>query len=94
MNRNLGFSKEDREENVRRVAEVAKLFSDGGVITLCSFVSPFEEDRQTARRLHEEANLPFFEIFVDAPLRVCEARDVKVRNKLKKVSKSELVKIN
>ncbi|XP_033207754.1 bifunctional 3'-phosphoadenosine 5'-phosphosulfate synthase isoform X2 [Belonocnema kinseyi] len=77
LNRNLGFSKEDREENVRRVAEVAKLFSDSGVITLCSFVSPFEEDRQIARRLHEDSNLPFFEIFVDAPLRVCEARDVK-----------------
>lgn len=77
LNRNLSFSKEDREENVRRVAEVAKLFADGGVVALCSFVSPFEDDRRTARRIHEEAGLPFFEVFVDAPLRVCEARDVK-----------------
>ncbi|XP_015605937.1 bifunctional 3'-phosphoadenosine 5'-phosphosulfate synthase isoform X3 [Cephus cinctus] len=77
LNRNLGFSKEDREENIRRVAEVAKLFADSGVITLCSFVSPFEEDRQMAKRIHKEAALPFFEIFVDTPLNVCEARDVK-----------------
>ncbi|KAK2582921.1 hypothetical protein KPH14_008987 [Odynerus spinipes] len=77
LNRNLGFSKEDREENVRRVAEVAKLFADGGVITLCSFVSPFEEDRRMARKIHEDSGLPFFEIFVDASLKVCEARDVK-----------------
>lgn len=77
LNRNLGFSKADREENIRRVAEVAKLFSDAGMITLCSFVSPFEEDRQIAKRIHDEANLPFLEIFVDTPLNVCEARDVK-----------------
>lgn len=77
LNKNLGFSKEDREENVRRVAEVAKLFADSGHVTLCSFVSPFEEDRRIARKIHAEAGLPFFEVFVDAPLRVCEARDVK-----------------
>ncbi|XP_035729598.1 bifunctional 3'-phosphoadenosine 5'-phosphosulfate synthase 2-like isoform X1 [Vespa mandarinia] len=77
LNRNLGFSKEDREENVRRVAEVAKLFADGGVITLCSFVSPFEEDRRMARKIHEDSELPFFEIFVNASLKICEARDVK-----------------
>ncbi|KAI4488440.1 hypothetical protein M0802_011613 [Mischocyttarus mexicanus] len=77
LNRNLGFSKEDREENVRRVAEVAKLFADGGVITLCSFVSPFEEDRRMARKIHENSELPFFEIFVDASLKTCETRDVK-----------------
>ncbi|XP_012285069.1 bifunctional 3'-phosphoadenosine 5'-phosphosulfate synthase isoform X2 [Orussus abietinus] len=77
LNRNLGFGKEDREENVRRVAEVAKLFADSGLIALCSFVSPFEADRKMARRIHEEAGLPFFEVFVDAPLDVCEARDVK-----------------
>lgn len=77
LNKNLGFSKEDREENIRRVAEVAKLFADSGVIALCSFVSPFEEDRKMARRIHSESDLPFFEIFVDTPLKVCEARDVK-----------------
>ncbi|KAL0102253.1 hypothetical protein PUN28_018651 [Cardiocondyla obscurior] len=77
LNCNLGFSKEDREENVRRVAEVARLFADAGIITLCSFVSPFAVDRKMAREIHENANLPFFEIFVDASLQVCEARDVK-----------------
>lgn len=77
LNCNLGFSKEDREENVRRVAEVAKLFADAGIIALCSFVSPFAEDRKMAREIHESANLPFFEIFIDASLQVCEARDVK-----------------
>lgn len=77
LNRNLGFNKEDREENVRRVAEVAKLFADAGIITLCSFVSPFAADRKIAREIHENATLPFFEIFIDASLQVCEARDVK-----------------
>ncbi|XP_071645529.1 bifunctional 3'-phosphoadenosine 5'-phosphosulfate synthase-like isoform X1 [Temnothorax longispinosus] len=77
LNRNLGFSKEDREENVRRVAEVARLFADAGIVALCSFVSPFAEDRKIAREIHENANLPFYEIFVDASLQVCEARDVK-----------------
>ncbi|XP_032680945.1 bifunctional 3'-phosphoadenosine 5'-phosphosulfate synthase-like [Odontomachus brunneus] len=77
LNRNLGFSKEDREENVRRVAEVARLFADAGVIALCSFVSPFAADRQMAREIHENADLPFFEVFVKASLQVCESRDVK-----------------
>ncbi|KYN18830.1 PREDICTED: bifunctional 3'-phosphoadenosine 5'-phosphosulfate synthase-like [Trachymyrmex cornetzi] len=77
LNRNLGFSKEDREENVRRVAEVARLFADAGIIALCSFVSPFAMDREMARQIHENANLPFFEIFIDASLQVCETRDVK-----------------
>lgn len=77
LNKNLGFSKEDREENIRRVAEVAKLFADSGTITLCSFVSPFAEDRLMARKIHEQAELPFFEIFVDTPLSICEQRDVK-----------------
>ncbi|XP_014476620.1 PREDICTED: bifunctional 3'-phosphoadenosine 5'-phosphosulfate synthase-like [Dinoponera quadriceps] len=77
LNRNLGFSKEDREENVRRVAEVARLFADGGVIALCSFVSPFATDRRMAREIHEKADLPFFEVFVEASLQVCESRDVK-----------------
>lgn len=77
LNRNLGFSKEDRKENIRRVAEVAKLFADSGQICLCSFVSPFEEDRQMARQIHREYDLAFFEVFVDTPLEVCEARDTK-----------------
>ncbi|EZA50411.1 Bifunctional 3'-phosphoadenosine 5'-phosphosulfate synthase, partial [Ooceraea biroi] len=77
LNRNLGFSKEDREENVRRVAEVARLFADAGIVVLCSFVSPFAADRRLAREIHEKADLPFFEVFVEASLQVCEARDVK-----------------
>lgn len=77
LNCNLGFSKEDRTENIRRVAEVAKLFADSGQICLCSFVSPFEEDRRMARRVHKDFDLPFFEIFIDTPLNVCEARDTK-----------------
>ncbi|XP_011311532.1 bifunctional 3'-phosphoadenosine 5'-phosphosulfate synthase [Fopius arisanus] len=77
LNSNLGFTREDRKENIRRVAEVAKLFADSGQIVLCSFVSPFEEDRQTARTIHKDFDLPFFEVFVDTPLTVCEARDTK-----------------
>lgn len=77
LNKNLGFSKEDREENIRRVAEVARLFADSGVVALCSFVSPFAEDREMARQIHRDADLPFFEVFVDTPLNVCESRDVK-----------------
>ncbi|RZF35617.1 hypothetical protein LSTR_LSTR005145 [Laodelphax striatellus] len=77
LNKNLGFSKEDREENIRRVAEVARLFADSGVVALCSFVSPFARDREMARKVHKENDLPFFEVFVDTPLNVCEQRDVK-----------------
>ncbi|KAL1497091.1 hypothetical protein ABEB36_008105 [Hypothenemus hampei] len=77
LNKNLGFSKHDREENIRRIAEVAKLFADAGFICLCSFVSPFKSDRENARKIHEEGNLPFFEVFVDTPMDICEQRDVK-----------------
>ncbi|MBF0530664.1 MAG: adenylyl-sulfate kinase [Deltaproteobacteria bacterium] len=77
LNNNLGFSKEDRSENIRRIAEVAKLFADAGLIVLTSFISPFREDREAARRLHREADLPFVEIHVQAPVEVCEERDPK-----------------
>ncbi|KAH1003583.1 hypothetical protein HUJ04_003484 [Dendroctonus ponderosae] len=77
LNKDLGFSKKAREENIRRVAEVAKLFADAGQICLCSFVSPFAEDRDVARRIHGESDLPFFEVFVDTPLEECERRDPK-----------------
>ncbi|CAD6233837.1 GSCOCG00007332001-RA-CDS [Cotesia congregata] len=77
LNCNLGFSPEDRKENIRRVAEVSKLFADSGQICLCSFVSPFEADRQMARRIHKDFDIPFFEVFVDTPLNICEARDTK-----------------
>ncbi|MDN6354832.1 MAG: adenylyl-sulfate kinase [Lactiplantibacillus plantarum] len=75
LNKNLGFSAEDREENIRRIGEVAKLFVDAGVITLTAFISPYRADRDKVR-----ANLEvdeFIEVFVDTPLEVCEQRDVK-----------------
>ncbi|XP_042617840.1 bifunctional 3'-phosphoadenosine 5'-phosphosulfate synthase 1 [Cyprinus carpio] len=77
LNKNLGFSPEDREENIRRIAEVAKLFADAGLVCIASFISPYSRDRLNARNIHEAAGLPFFEVFVDAPLDVCEQRDVK-----------------
>ncbi|XP_042673653.1 bifunctional 3'-phosphoadenosine 5'-phosphosulfate synthase 2 isoform X1 [Centrocercus urophasianus] len=77
LNKNLGFSAGDREENIRRIAEVARLFADAGLVCITSFISPFSKDRQNARKIHEAAGLPFFEIFVDAPLNICESRDVK-----------------
>ncbi|CAD7081506.1 unnamed protein product [Hermetia illucens] len=77
LNKNLGFTPTDREENIRRVAEVAKLFADSGVVAICSFVSPFSDDRDMARKIHKDSDLKFFEIFIDTPLSVCESRDVK-----------------
>lgn len=77
LNSNLGFSSEDREENIRRVGQVAKLFADSGLICLSSFISPFRKDRDNARAIHESDHLPFFECFVDTPLEVCEKRDTK-----------------
>ncbi|KAG8552400.1 hypothetical protein GDO81_004516 [Engystomops pustulosus] len=77
LNKNLGFSSEDREENIRRIAEVAKLFADAGLVCITSFISPYTKDRKEARIVHDKCGLPFFEIFVDAPLDICESRDVK-----------------
>ncbi|XP_041426112.1 bifunctional 3'-phosphoadenosine 5'-phosphosulfate synthase 2 isoform X2 [Xenopus laevis] len=77
LNKNLGFSSADREENIRRIAEVAKLFADAGLVCITSFISPYTKDREEARKVHQSAGLPFFEIFVDAPLDICESRDVK-----------------
>jgi bifunctional enzyme CysN/CysC len=77
LNKNLGFSPEDRKENVRRVAEVARLLADAGVVALVSLVSPYREDRDAARAIHEEAGLPFLEIFVDTPIEIAEQRDPK-----------------
>merc|ERR1712212_199826 len=77
LNKNLGFAPEDREENIRRVAEVGKLFADSGVVALCSFVSPYNKDRELARQLHKSVGLPFFEIHVSTSLEECEKRDVK-----------------
>ncbi|KAI1292270.1 Bifunctional 3'-phosphoadenosine 5'-phosphosulfate synthase [Halotydeus destructor] len=77
LNRNLGFSDVDREENIRRIAEVARLFADSGAVCLTSFISPFRKDRESARSVHHADHLPFFECFVDTPLEVCEERDAK-----------------
>ena len=77
LNKNLGFSAEDRAENIRRIGEVAKLFADAGLLTIASFVSPYRVDRDLVRKLHEEADLPFIEVFVDTPLEKCEERDPK-----------------
>lgn len=75
LNANLGFSAEDRSENIRRLGEVAKLFCDAQVITLTSFISPFKKDRDFARSLVPDGQ--FFEIYCEAPLSVCEKRDPK-----------------
>ncbi len=77
LNKNLGFSAEDRAENIRRIGEVAKLFADAGVIAITSFISPYKADRDLVRKLHEEANLPFFEVHVNCPLEEAEKRDPK-----------------
>ena len=77
LNKNLGFSADDRAENIRRIGEVAKLFADAGVITMTSFISPYRTDRDKVRDLHEEAGIPFLEIFTDTPIGVCEERDPK-----------------
>jgi bifunctional enzyme CysN/CysC len=75
LNRDLGFTEEDRVENIRRVAEVAKLMADAGLIVITAFISPFRAERRMARELMREGE--FMEVFVDAPLDVAEARDVK-----------------
>lgn len=77
LNKNLGFSAADREENIRRIGEVARLFADTGVIALTSFISPYRKDRDQVRRIHQESGLPFVEILVDVPIEVCETRDPK-----------------
>lgn len=75
INNNLGFSPEDREENIRRIAEVARLFVQAGIITICSFVSPTRDIRSMAGELIGEED--FVEVYVNCPLEVCEQRDVK-----------------
>ncbi|HEY7156256.1 MAG TPA: adenylyl-sulfate kinase [Gemmataceae bacterium] len=77
LNKNLGFSAADREENIRRIGEVAKLFADCGVVTMTSFISPYRGDRDKVRALHVEGGLPFIEIHVCTPIETCEQRDPK-----------------
>ena len=77
INKNLGFSEEDRKENIRRIGEIAKLFGDSGTIALSSFISPYRGDRDEVRALHDVADMPFVEIFVDCALSVAEDRDPK-----------------
>ena len=72
INKNLGFSAEDRTENIRRIGEIAKLFVDTGVLALTSFISPYRSDRDAARALHAASGMEFIEIFVDCPLAEAE----------------------
>ncbi len=75
LNKGLGFSDDDRVENIRRIGEVAKLFVDSGAIVLTAFISPFQDDRKQARDLVDDNE--FIEVFIDVPLEVCESRDPK-----------------
>lgn len=75
LNSNLGFSPEDRTENIRRIGEVAKLFRDCGIINMTAFISPYRKDRQAARELGDDDE--FIEAFVECPVEICEQRDPK-----------------
>ncbi len=86
INNNLGFSENDRLENIRRAAEVSKLFMNAGLVTICSFISPTEEIRNIARTIIGEEN--FFEVYINAPFEICEQRDVK--GLYKKARKGEI----
>lgn len=77
INNNLGFSHEDRTENIRRIGEISKLYCDTGIIALSSFISPYRKDRDQVRTLHEEGGYNFIEIFVDCALEEVEKRDPK-----------------
>jgi bifunctional enzyme CysN/CysC len=77
LNADLGFSAEDRAENVRRTAHAARLLADAGVVAIPSLVSPYRADRDLARSVHEDAGIQFVEVFVDTPLEECERRDPK-----------------
>jgi adenylylsulfate kinase len=77
LNKNLGFSAEDRAENIRRIGEVTKLFADAGLISITSFISPYRADRDLARKLHQDAQIPFLEVYAEVTLEVAEQRDPK-----------------
>lgn len=88
LNRDLGFSKADRGESVRRVGELSCLFSDAGMITIVSLVSPYKADRDAVRKRHEEQGIKFFEVFMDVPLKIVQERDPK--GLYKKVAAGEI----
>lgn len=77
LNGDLGFTSDDRNENVRRLGEVARLMGDTGIVAIVPAISPYLSGREAVRRAHEEAGLGFLEVFVDTPLEVCEERDPK-----------------
>jgi adenylylsulfate kinase len=77
LNKDLGFSPDDRTENIRRLAEVAKLFADAGIIVITSFISPYAREREFARQISNAADIGFVEVYVDTPVQVCEERDPK-----------------
>ena len=77
LNGDLGFSADDRAENIRRVGEVARLFADAGLIAVVPVISPYRAGRDHARRIHGDSGLDFLEVYVDTPIEVCETRDVK-----------------
>jgi len=77
LNGDLGFSADDRAENIRRVGEVARLFADAGLVAVVPVISPYRAGREHARRIHEASGLDYVEVYVDTPIEVCEARDVK-----------------
>jgi len=77
LNKGLGFSAEDREENLRRIGEVSSLFADSGVVAITSFISPYKSSRDAARVIHKDKDLPFMEVYAYCPLDVAESRDPK-----------------
>ena len=77
LNKDLGFTAKDREENIRRISEVSKLFALSGQICFVAFISPYSKDRDFAKDIHKEMGIPFYECFINVPLEVCEGRDPK-----------------
>ncbi|PVU96409.1 hypothetical protein BB561_001194 [Smittium simulii] len=77
LNKDLGFSEADRNENIRRISEVSRLFADASIICISSFISPYQKDRDDARTIHADSDLPFIEVFVNTPLEIAEQRDPK-----------------
>lgn len=77
LNKDLGFSAEDRAENIRRISEVSKLFAMSGQVCFVAFISPYSKDRDFGKKIHRDANIPFYECFINSSLDVCESRDVK-----------------